>query len=196
MLFFVLQGAIAMLLARSAMAPAGQALVVASGVSGMLVYALMRLVYWLSKTSGVPAMLSGSFARTLGWGMGAGLTAAAAALGYLQLAHQYWPAAAAGVASNLERPLLLLLTLVAAPLCQEFIFRGLIFSGLRRSTGLLPSMLMSAALFAIVHPPASMLPAFLLGLLTAYVYDNTRALLAPVLVHAAFNVALLVAPLA
>ena len=89
-----------------------------------------------------------------------------------------------------------MLAVVAVPLCQEFIFRGLIFGGLRRSVGLMPGTLMSAALFAIVHPPGSMLPMFLLGLLTAYVYDKTRALLAPVLVHAAFSAVLLVAPLA
>jgi ABC-2 type transport system permease protein len=83
--------------------------------------------------------------------------------------------------------LLLLLTVVAAPLCEEFIFRGLIFGGLRRSMGLAPAMLMSAALFAIVHPPASTVPVFVLGLGTAFVYDRTRSLLGPMLVHAVYN---------
>ena len=42
---------------------------------------------------------------------------------------------------------------VAAPVFEEFIFRGLIFGGLRRSFGVWPATLASAAVFAIVHPP-------------------------------------------
>jgi ABC-2 type transport system permease protein len=51
-------------------------------------------------------------------------------------------------------------------------------------------MLMSAALFAIVHPPVSMLPVFVLGLCTAFAYERTKTLLAPVLAHALYNGAL------
>jgi len=98
---------------------------------------------------------------------------------------------AARTASGIGAGWLFLLACVAAPLCEEFIFRGLIFGGLRRSMGLLPAMAMSAALFAIVHPPASMLPVFALGLCTAYAYDKTRVLLAPMLVHALYNAAVL-----
>jgi ABC-2 type transport system permease protein len=36
-----------------------------------------------------------------------------------------------------------------------------------------------------------MVPAFMLGLLTAFVYNKTRSLLAPVLVHAIYSAALL-----
>ncbi len=87
---------------------------------------------------------------------------------------------------------LFLLAVVAAPLCEEFIFRGLVFGGLRRSMGMAPAIVMSAALFAIVHPPVSMAPVFVLGLVTAYAYERSRSLLAPVLVHAVYNGALLV----
>ena len=59
-----------------------------------------------------------------------------------------------------------------------------------------PYLLLSAALFAIMHPPVSMLPVFVLGLCTAFAYDKTRALLAPVLVHAVYNGALLAQQLA
>jgi membrane protease YdiL (CAAX protease family) len=36
-----------------------------------------------------------------------------------------------------------------------------------------------------------MAPVFVLGVITAYVYDRTRSLLAPVLVHAVYNGAVL-----
>jgi hypothetical protein len=158
----------------------------------VLVYAIMRLVYWLGKTGGVPVLFAAGSGRALGWAVGGGVVAAAFGLGYLQLIGNWrlFDDAAAGSAS-IAPHWLFLLAVVAAPLCEEFIFRGLIFGGLRRSAGLVPSMLISAALFSIMHPPVSMLPVFVLGLCTAFVYDKTRSLLAPVLVHALYNGAVL-----
>jgi hypothetical protein len=192
MLFFVLQGVIFIAMIKLAKLAEDQALVVAFGGAGVLVYAIMRLVYWLGKTAGVPVLLGAGPGRALGWALAGGTLAAAFGLGYLHLIGQWRlfddaPAGAASIAPHW----LLLLAVVAAPLCEEFIFRGLIFGGLRRSVGLAPAMLMSAALFAIMHPPVSMLPVFVLGLCTAYVYDKTRSLLAPVLVHALYNGAVL-----
>lgn len=57
--------------------------------------------------------------------------------------------------------------------------------------GSLPAMLASAALFAIMHPPLSMLPVFGLGLATAYAYERSKSLLTPMLVHAFYNAAVL-----
>jgi membrane protease YdiL (CAAX protease family) len=79
------------------------------------------------------------------------------------------------------------LALIAAPLFEEFIFRGLIFGGLRRSFGLWPAALASAAVFAIMHPAISMAPVFVMGVFSALVYERSRSLLAPMLVHAIYN---------
>lgn len=190
MLFFVLQSVIFLVLAGPDQRTSGKALVVAFSIAGVLVYAVMRLVYWLTKTSGVPAMLRRNAGQAVLWGVAGGVVAAALCYGYLDLIQRWKLFSPDQLASNmpiLETTWLAGLTVVAAPLCEEFIFRGLIFGGLRRSLGLLPSMLMSAALFAIVHPPVSMVPVFVLGLCTAFAYDRTRALLAPVLVHALYN---------
>lgn len=191
-LFFVLQGVIFLVMVKLLKMPENEALVVAFSVGGMLVYAIMRLVYWLGKSSGVPVMLAGPPLRTVCWGAGAGLFAAAFGVAYLGLI-EHWQlfGETPGALGKLAPHWLFLLTVVAAPLCEEFIFRGLIFGGLRRSAQLAPAMLMSAALFAIIHPPVSMLPVFVLGLCTAYVYDKTRSLLAPVLAHAIYNAAVL-----
>jgi ABC-2 type transport system permease protein len=188
MLFFVLQAGIFMTLAQLAKAPEGSSQVFASSVSAMLVYAIMRLVYWLTKTGDVPALLAKPARPTLVWAAAGGVTAAALGLGYVGIA-RYWQL----LPNDGSHPelTLALLAIVAAPLCEEFIFRGLIFGGLRRSAGLAPGMLMSATLYALVHPPLSMVPAFMLGLLTAFVYNKTRSLLAPVLVHAIYSAALL-----
>jgi membrane protease YdiL (CAAX protease family) len=79
------------------------------------------------------------------------------------------------------------LALIAAPVFEEFIFRGLIFNGLQRSFGLWPAALASAALFACLHPPIAMLPVFGLGIATALSYARTSSLLAPMLAHATYN---------
>ena len=62
------------------------------------------------------------------------------------------------------------LAVLAAPLFEEFIFRGLIFGGLRRIASPVTAALASAAIFAIVHPPMSVVPVFVLGIAAALVY--------------------------
>jgi membrane protease YdiL (CAAX protease family) len=83
------------------------------------------------------------------------------------------------------------LAILAAPVFEEFIFRGLIFGGLRRSLGLGTATLASAAIFAIVHPPISVIPVFVMGICAALVYERTRMLAAPVLLHSIYNAGVL-----
>ncbi|MBU0755099.1 MAG: CPBP family intramembrane metalloprotease, partial [Planctomycetes bacterium] len=83
-----------------------------------------------------------------------------------------------------------ILAVLLAPFCEEYIFRGLIFRGMRRSIGLWPAALGSAALFAFVHPPISIIPVFVLGTLTAIAFERTRLLLTPIIVHAVYNAAI------
>ena len=191
-LFFALQALLVSLLTGWARLPIGEAALVAFSIAGLLVYAIVRLVYFLSKTTGIPVMFTRGSARGAGWGLGAGVVAGALGIGYLN-AIMHWglfPELLAGESRlAIKVPVLLALAVIAAPLAEEFIFRGLVFGGLRRSMGLAPSMVLSAALFAVVHPAASMVPVFVLGLGTAFVYDRTRSLLAPVLMHAVYNAA-------
>ena len=77
--------------------------------------------------------------------------------------------------------------MVAAPFFEEFIFRGLVYRGLRRSNGVWASALGSAAIFAIVHRPYSFVPVFAVGLICAFVFERTRMLWAPILVHMIYN---------
>ena len=86
------------------------------------------------------------------------------------------------------------LGVIAAPIFEEFIFRGLIFGGLRRSFGVWPATLASAAVFAILHPPLAIVPVFVLGVCTALVYERTRSLLAPMIVHAVYNACVIGVP--
>jgi membrane protease YdiL (CAAX protease family) len=194
MLFFVLQAVGALFMVHVLRMDAGATLLVAFALAGAVVYLLARLVYWRARTAGVPALRGGGTAATLGLGVGAGLGAALFGVGYLAILRltQWLPAEL--LASNgphLRAAWLFPLAVVATPLCEEFIFRGLMFGGLRRSMGFLPAAALSAGLFAIVHPPVSIVPVFVLGLCTAFAYERGKGLLAPMLVHAVYNAAVL-----
>ena len=82
----------------------------------------------------------------------------------------------------------ILATAVAAPIVEEFLFRGLIFKRLRDSLKFVPSALLSALLFDIIHANALQFAyAFILGLLLAYIYEQFKSVWAPVLFHAGAN---------
>ena len=168
---------------------------VAFTIAGALTYAVMRLIYWRAGTAGVPRVLGPRLPAAALWGLGGGAAASAGALAYILAARAFDWFPALRAASHLTDPMTALwlgsLAVVAAPIFEEFIFRGLIFGGLRRSLGVGSAALASAAIFAIVHPPASIVPVFGLGLAAALVYERTRLLAGPMIVHATYNAAVI-----
>lgn len=194
MMFLVFQIVIAAIWRAVQPALGGAALLVSFVGSGALTYGLVRWVYWRSKTEHVPAVLRG--AQRSGWliGASAGMLAASIGLVYLWLV-QHFGVLAEASASPFDDPTLkywlVALAILAAPIFEEFIFRGLIFGGLRRSMGLVPAAAASAAVFAVVHPPASIIPVFFLGLCAALAYERSRVLAAPMLTHAVYNAVVL-----
>ncbi len=88
-------------------------------------------------------------------------------------------------------PWIFVLAVVAAPICEEFIFRALLYRGLRRSFGTWRAAIASALLFAIVHPAIGSAPVFVLGLTAALVYERSRFLAAPVVTHMVYNALIL-----
>jgi hypothetical protein len=73
---------------------------------------------------------------------------------------------------------------------EEFLYRGVLLSALLRGTGAIAALVVSSALFALVHAPAepqAVVPLFFLGMALAYAAYRTRSLVAPVLAHALFN---------
>ncbi len=87
------------------------------------------------------------------------------------------------------------LAVIAAPLFEEFIFRGLVFRGMRRSLPLRWSMAGSAAVFAICHPPISVIPVFVMGLLAAFGFELTGWIVTPICIHMTYNGMLLLTSL-
>ncbi len=85
------------------------------------------------------------------------------------------------------------LAVFAAPLCEEFLFRGLLFRGLERALHTPRAIVFSAAIFAAIHPPLSVAPVFVLGLATALVFARSGLLFASVLTHATYNAIVIIA---
>jgi membrane protease YdiL (CAAX protease family) len=190
LLFFAVQAIAVALLHDGGGPPTLTELASGFAIGGITVVVLMRLAYWRMKTEGVPAYLHGSIAKAAGVGVACALPAIGAGIAYMAALRL------AGIA--LPRPdgtvplaALLALACLAAPLCEEFIFRGLLFGGLRRSLRPAFAIAASAALFAVVHPPLSMLPVFVLGVCTAVAYERHRGLAAPVVTHMLYNAAMI-----
>ncbi|SDH98567.1 type II CAAX endopeptidase family protein [Janthinobacterium sp. YR213] len=185
MLFFILQTLSLILLKGSSATPLAQ-LAIAFGAAGALTYALLRLVYWRARTAGVPRIGQGR--QPWRRGVAGACAAVLFSIGCAALLPQ--PAAPL-MQINSDGLWLLAVGVLAAPLCEEFIFRGLLQGGLRRSLPAWQAIGIAAALFALVHPPAAMLPVFVLGLCTGIAYERSGALLAPMLTHALYNAAML-----
>ncbi len=81
-----------------------------------------------------------------------------------------------------------LFAVVAAPLVEEFVFRGLVQRPLERRWGPAPAIAFTALLFALVHALPWVLPMhLLLGVAFGFVVYATRSVWAGVLLHAANN---------
>lgn len=77
---------------------------------------------------------------------------------------------------------------IAAPLGEELLFRGVLFRRMRAWCGFLPAALVTALIFGLFH--GNILQGaygFLMGLLFAYSYERLHTVWAPVWMHAAAN---------
>lgn len=190
MCFFICQVVLMALWMAFSPEQAGAGLLVAFVVAGAFTYGLVRLAYWRTGTRPLPDWLGarGERVASLRAGVALGLLAAVLGLAYLWALHLLKLAPPEGDAAGPGlRLALFLLCVLAAPVFEEFVFRGLIFGGLRRSLPLWPAAAASAAVFAVVHPPMSIIPVFFLGLCTALAYERGRSLFAPMLAHAVYN---------
>ena len=80
------------------------------------------------------------------------------------------------------------LAVVAAPVIEEILFRGVIFGGLTARWGVWPAAIVSGFAFAVIHfSLTAFVPLFLLALVLSYLYVRTGSLWIPIAFHALFN---------
>jgi membrane protease YdiL (CAAX protease family) len=77
---------------------------------------------------------------------------------------------------------------VAAPICEEIVFRGYFYPAAKKFVGPWVATFSSALIFAAAHGSlGALLPLFVFGGMLVYVYERTGSLWAPVAVHFCFN---------
>lgn len=85
-------------------------------------------------------------------------------------------------------PVMILSTVIVAPIVEEVVFRGLILSRLKKSMNGWVAIVISSLLFALMHGQLLwMIYAFLLGMLLAIIAEHLNTIGASIILHMAFN---------
>jgi membrane protease YdiL (CAAX protease family) len=81
-----------------------------------------------------------------------------------------------------------IMTMILAPLGEEPLFRGIIYSTMKQAGFPRLALFISSGAFALVHfNAAAFLPLLALAIILAIVYEKTDNLLAPIAAHFTFN---------
>ena len=86
----------------------------------------------------------------------------------------------------MESPLwdMIVSTCILAPLCEEFLCRGMMLRGMLYHMSPRKAIIWSAVLFAVLHMnPWQSIPAFLIGLFLGWVYWRTHSLWTTIFLH-------------
>jgi hypothetical protein len=77
---------------------------------------------------------------------------------------------------------------IAAPLFEELLFRGFLLPSLTKYMPVSGAIGLSSLIFATAHLSLSeVLPLTVLGMILGFIYTRSRNLLAPMLLHSAWN---------
>lgn len=77
---------------------------------------------------------------------------------------------------------------VLVPVCEEMVFRGLLFRRLRERASYMQAALYSAVVFGLMHGNlVQMLYGFILGMMLSYLYEKYGSVKAPIAAHMAMN---------
>jgi membrane protease YdiL (CAAX protease family) len=171
----------------------GRGLIWQSGLFLLVALPLLRGV-------NVRAMLLGnwSWLRCALTGAGYTLLMRIAIVAYLGLLHLFHsPAALGGDTTRALQGIyaqygvlaVVFMSCLAAPALEEFLFRGVLLTAFRRHVASFwTAALAQAILFAAMHGQLAMMPIFTgFGLLAAALYRRSGGLLAPMVMHATYN---------
>jgi membrane protease YdiL (CAAX protease family) len=161
--------------------------------------ATASLAVWILRLRGMPWWALGLQWRELPASLWLGVQAALALAGLKLVYFKFlqtlgvWQLAGAGVVQAFfmiedarEGLLGMLLGAVLVPVAEEILFRGVLFSALRRRSGPVPAVLISSAVFGLCHAPDLVFPG-LLGVAFAILYHRTGSLWAPIGAHMLVN---------
>ena len=80
------------------------------------------------------------------------------------------------------------LLIVVAPFAEELFFRGFLYQAFRNSFGVLPGALLSAVIFGAIHLEFfKLVQLAILGVILALLFEKTKSLWSPIMLHALNN---------
>lgn len=128
----------------------------------------------------------------IGWGIAGWLVAtvvsAVVVVALDAIGVEATPQAAEQALSQIDPWLAVLALVIVAPIAEEVFFRGVVFNAWLRESGRRAAYIGSSVLFGVIHLNlVAFVPIVVLGLILAWVYERTRNLVAPIVVHAVFN---------
>ena len=84
--------------------------------------------------------------------------------------------------------ILLIMAVIIAPITEECCFRGFVYNILKQYSSPAVAAFASALLFSAVHASlAQFVQLFIFGLVQCLLYEKTRSLLIPIILHMLFN---------
>jgi membrane protease YdiL (CAAX protease family) len=135
------------------------------------------------------ACFATTLALPIAWGLGQ-LSAMVMRWCHLDPEMQQAIQALQGAESWPERLMFALLAVVAAPVAEEVLFRGILYPFIKQAGFARLSLWGTAMLFAATHANLmTFLPLTFLALLLTLLYEKTDNLAAPIVAHALFNLA-------
>ena len=93
---------------------------------------------------------------------------------------------------NISGNILIAVTAVVAPFCEEIYFRGFLYSAFKKNFGVTLGLLISSLLFAAAHLELySFIPIMVIGWILAYIYEKTKSIFTVIFLHSAYNLILI-----
>src|SRR4030042_5028868 len=93
---------------------------------------------------------------------------------------------------NISSNILIIVTAVVAPFCEEIYFRGFLYPAFRKNFGVLVALFLSSFLFSLAHLELySFIPIMVIGWLLAYIYEKTKSIFTVIFLHSVYNLILI-----
>ena len=93
---------------------------------------------------------------------------------------------------NVSGNVLIIVTAVVAPFCEEIYFRGFLYSAFKKNFGVTIGLFLSSFLFALAHLELySFIPIMVIGWLLAYIFEKTKSIFTVIFLHSVYNLILI-----
>jgi uncharacterized protein len=93
---------------------------------------------------------------------------------------------------NVSGNILIVVTAVIAPLCEEVYFRGFLYPAFRKNFGVVIGIFLSSIVFAAAHLDLfSFFPIMVIGWILAFMYEKTKSIFTVIFLHSIYNLTLI-----